>query len=63
MYIDLYGKVVLTVIAACLLWHVAADLMVARRATAQLQSDVVDVRIVGHALATDDAVPVAVTSY
>jgi hypothetical protein len=61
MKIDLYTKIVLTVIAACLGWIVLCDLPVLERAeAAEDRGRVQDVRIVGikrHPQASWDPVP------
>jgi hypothetical protein len=46
MNIDAYSKIVLTVIAGCLLYMVARDLTIVPAAHAQMQTSVTDVNIV-----------------
>lgn len=46
MNIDAYSKIVLTVIAGCLLYMVARDLTIVPAAHAQMQTPVTDVNIV-----------------
>ena len=48
MNTDLFTKVVLTIIAACLLYDIASPHLLPREADAQLTTEVVNVRIVGH---------------
>ena len=46
MNIDAYSKIVLTVIAGCLLYMVARDLTIVPAAHAQMETSVTDVNIV-----------------
>jgi hypothetical protein len=61
---DRYTKVVLTVIAVCLVWLCARDATVVRAAYAENQpqgQNVMSVRIVGVNVASNNPLPVAIT--